>query len=84
MVWLSIIIVHEKICFFASFFQNISKTTDTLLIKKIEQDHAVLVYKKAQINLRKNYIFPDINNFVKMSFSSTLPIFVYVLVQKLV
>ena len=33
-VWTSIVIVHEKSEFFPSYFQNISKTAETFLIKK--------------------------------------------------
>ena len=32
-VWSSIVIVHEKKCFFPSFFRNISKAAETILIK---------------------------------------------------
>ena len=74
-VWSSIVIVHEKkksvFFFFYSFFQNISKTVVTILIKKIEQNHGVLVFKKALLcKHRTNYIFRDINWFVKMSVST--------------
>ena len=56
--------------FFASFFQNISKTAETILTEKIGRNHDILVYKKALINEhRKNYIFRDNNCFVKMSAS---------------
>ena len=62
--------MHEKSGFFASFFQNISKTAETILIKKIGQNHGISVYKKALISEhRKNYIFRDNNCFVKMSVS---------------
>ena len=48
--------------FFASFFRNISKTAETILIKKIERNHGISVYKKALISEhRKNYIFRDNN-----------------------
>ena len=54
---------------------------------KIERNHAVLLYKKVlMIEHRKNYILPDISDFVKMSIStfvSTLPNFVYALAHKL-
>ena len=57
-VWSSIVIVHEKSVFFPSFFRNISKTAETILIKKIERNHGISVYKKALISEdRKNYIF---------------------------
>ena len=70
MVWSSIVIVHEKSLFFASFFRNISKTAETILIKKIGRNHSISVYKKALISEnRKNYIFRDNNCFVKMSVS---------------
>ena len=66
----SIVIVHEKSGFFASFFRNISKTAETILIKKIGRNHGISVYKKALISEhRKNYIFRDNNCFVKMSVS---------------
>ena len=57
--WSSIVIVHEKkrfFCFF--FFRNISKTAETILIKKIGRNHGISVYKKALISEhQKNYIF---------------------------
>ena len=64
-------IVHEKsVFFFASFFRNISKTAETISIKKIGRNHSFSVYKKALISEhRKNYIFRDNNCFVKMSVS---------------
>ena len=56
--------MHEKSGFFTSFFQNISKTAKTILIKKIGQNHGISVYKKGQISEhRKNYIFRDNNCF---------------------
>ena len=59
-----------KKCFFPSFFQNISKTAENILIKNIGQNHGISVYKKALISEhRKNYIFRDNNCFVKMSVS---------------
>ena len=68
-LWSSIVIVHEK-CFFPSFFRNISKTAETMLIKKIGRNHGVSVYKKALISEhRKKYIFRDNNCFVKMPVS---------------
>ena len=64
---------HEKSVFFASFFRNISKTTETILIKIIGQSHGIPVYKKALISEhRKIYIFQNNNYFVEMSVS-TLP-----------
>ena len=70
MVWSSIVIVHEKSGVFASFFRNISKTAQSILIKKIGRNHGISVYKKAPINEhRKNYILRDNNCFVKMSVS---------------
>ena len=72
--------------FFASFFQNISKTAETILTEKIGRNHDILVYKKALISKhRKNYIFRDINYFVKMSVGllvSLLSIFMDKLAQK--
>ena len=54
--------------FFPYFFRNISKTTETILIKKIGRNHGISVYKKALISEhRKNYIFRDNNYYVKMS-----------------
>ena len=71
MVWSSIVIVHEKSGFFASFFRNISKTAETILIKKIGRNHSISVYKKALIcEHRKNNIFRDIKCFVKMFVST--------------
>ena len=56
--------------FFASFFRNISKTAETILIKQIGRNHSTSVYKKALVSEhRKNYIFRDNNCFVKMSVS---------------
>ena len=53
--------------FFLLFFRNISKTAETILIKKIGH-HDISVYKKALISEhRKNYIFRENNCFVKMS-----------------
>ena len=46
----SIVIVYEKSGFFALFFRNISKTAETILIKKIGRNQGVLVYVKAQIS----------------------------------
>ena len=78
----------KKWIFFASFFRNISKTAEIILLKKIGINHGVLLYKKALMNEhRKDYILRNINDFVKMSVSTlvnTLPHFVYALVQKLV
>ena len=49
-------IVHEKRGFLASFFQNISKTAATILMKKIGRNQGISVYKKALISEhRKNY-----------------------------
>ena len=61
--------MHEKCFCFGSFFRNISKTVETILLKKkIEQNHGVLLYKKVlKIEHRKNYILRDISDFVKMS-----------------
>ena len=62
--------MDEKSEYFASFFRNISKTSETILIKKIGRNHGISVYKKALISEhRKNYIFRDNNCFVKMSVS---------------
>ena len=70
MVWSSIVIVHENSGFIPSFFRNISKTAETILIKKIGRNHGISDYKKAQISgHRKNYIFRDNKCFVKMSVS---------------
>ena len=73
-VWSSIIIVHEKSVFFLpSFFRNISKTAETILIKKkklAETMHDISVYKKSLISEhRKNFFFQDNNCFVKISVS---------------
>ena len=62
--------MHEKSGFFPSFFRNISKKAETILIKKIGRSHGTSVYKKAIISEhRKNNIFRDNNCFVKMSVS---------------
>ena len=62
--------MHEKNSFFASFFQNISKMAETILIKKIGRNHDIWVYNKDLISEhRKNYIFRDNDCFVKMSVS---------------
>ena len=63
---------YEKsvVVFFTTFFRNISKTAETILIKKIGRNHGISVYKKALISEhRKDYIFRDNNCFVKMSVS---------------
>ena len=60
--------MHEKSGFLPSFFQNVSKTAETILFKKIGLNHGISVYKKALISEhRKIYIFRDINYFDKMS-----------------
>ena len=65
------LIMHEKmLLFFSSIFRNISKTADIILIKKIEQNHGVLLSKKVLMTKhRKNYILSDINYIVTMSVS---------------
>ena len=75
----------KKVFFFPSFFQNISKTAETILIKKIGRNHGILVYKKALINEhRKNDIFRDINYFVKMNVSLFVSLLVSLFVTKFV
>ena len=74
--------------FFASFFQNILKTAETILIKNnwAKPWHFGL-QKWSNKCTSKYYIFRDNNCFVKMSVSllvCTLPIFVDELAQKLV
>ena len=67
--------MHEKsvVFFFASFFQNISKTAQTILIKKIERNHGISVNKNALTSKQgKNYIFHDINYFVKENVSQSV------------
>ena len=55
-----VIVLEKSGFFFASLFQNISKTAETILLKKIKQNHGVLIYKKALMcEHRKNYIFRD-------------------------
>ena len=55
---IGIVIVHEKGVFIASFFRNISKAVETILIKKIGRNHVISVYKKDLMSEhRKNYIF---------------------------
>ena len=62
-----VVIMHEKSVF---FFRNISKTAETILLKKIGRNHGISIYKKALISEhRKNYIFRDNNCFVKLSVS---------------
>ena len=52
----------KKVFFFASFILNISKTAETILIKKIGRNHGISDYKKALISEhRKNYIFVKIS-----------------------
>ena len=54
-------IVHEKVGFFASFFRNISKTIESILIeKKIERNYGILVNKKAQMSEHRKIIFFEI------------------------
>ena len=83
-----IVSVHEKKSdFFASFFRNIPKTAETILI--IGRNHGVSVYKKSLIikyPKKINYIFRDINCFVKMSVSKwvSYQIILNSLTQKLV
>ena len=51
----------KKSIFFSWVFRNISKTTETILIKKIEQTRGALVYKKVLMSEhRKNYKFFEI------------------------
>ena len=59
----------KSVFFFVSFFRNVLKTVETILIKKFGRNYDISVYKKAPISdeHRKNYIFQDINYFVKMS-----------------
>ena len=70
-IWRSIVIVHEKVDFLLIFFfRNISKTAESILIKKIRQSHGISVYKKALISEhQKNDNFRENNCFVKMSVS---------------
>ena len=76
-VWSSIVIVHGKSDFIASFFRNISKTAETILIKKIRWNDGISVYKKSLISEhRKNYIFRDNNCFVEMSVSLLVSLYV--------
>ena len=46
-----IVIVHEKSFFFAFFIQNILKSTETILIKKTERNHGVLVHIEYKLNI---------------------------------
>ena len=70
----SIVIEHEKSYFwsvFFFFFEISQKQLKNILIKKIVRNHGILVYKKAFMSEhRKNYIFRDINCFVKMPVST--------------
>ena len=65
----SIVIMHEKSGVFCLFvFSEYRKNGWNFLIKKIEQNYCVLVYKKALMSEhQKNYILRDINYFAKMS-----------------
>ena len=49
-----------KNCFVASFFRNISKTAETILIKKIGWNHGISVYKKVLISEHGKIIFFEI------------------------
>ena len=76
--------MKKVLFFFCSFFGNISKTAETILIKKIGQNHGVSVYKKALISEhRKNYIFRENTVLSKCLLVCKLPIFVDKLAQKL-
>ena len=88
-VWSSIVTVHEKKQFFASFFRNNSKTAETILIKKIGRNHGISVYNKAlKVNIEKMIFFEIITGLSKCLLVSqlvcTLPIVVDELAQKLV
>ena len=81
-----IVNVHEKSSFLLLFFE-ISKWAETTIfwLKKIGQNHDNSVYKKAlKSEHQKNYIFRDINCFVKMSVCTYAhyQIFDYALAQK--
>ena len=80
--------MKKVLFFFASFFRNISKTAETILVKKNWAKPWHFGPQKSLISEhQKNYIFRDNNYFVKMSASllvRTLPIFVDALAQKLV
>ena len=68
---------------FASFFQNISKTAGTVLLKKNQAKPWRFSLQKTPNDwTSKNYILRDIRDFVKMSYSR-LTNFVYALAQKL-
>ena len=63
----------KKVLFFLlRFFEIFQNCLKVLYFdKKIEQNHGVLVYKKAlKSEHRKHYILRDINYFVKMSVST--------------
>ena len=55
-------------------------------MKKIDQNHDVVIYEKAQMSKHlKNYVLPDMNYFVKMSVGKLVSILlnvVYALSQK--
>ena len=75
----------KKYFFFASLFENISNTAETILIKKIEQNHGVLVYKKVLMSEHRKIIFFEILIVLsKCLLVHTFQIFVYALDQKLV
>ena len=87
--------MYEKSGVFASFFGNLAKTTQSILIKKIVRSHGVFIYKKALITEhRKIYILRDFNYFVEMSFNACtynlvvifeviLPFFLLILLQSI-
>ena len=72
----------KKVFFASFFFRNISKTAKTILLKKIERNYRILVYKKTLMSEhQKIYILRDINDFINTSVSM-LSNFVYALAQK--
>ena len=75
----------KKCFFFLLFFRNISKTAETILIKKIERNHGISIYKKALISKHRKIIFYDIIIVLsKCLLVCALPNFVDELAQKLV
>ena len=81
-LWSSIVIVHEKSGFMLFFFKISQKQLKLLYFdkkKKIGRNHSISVYKKFLISEhQKNYIFRDINYFVKMSVSLLVSLLIIV------
>ena len=68
-VWTCIVIVHEKCVFSFVFFRNISKTAERILLKKIERNHSILVYKKSLVIEHQKITFLRDINYLCLLFS---------------